>query len=387
MLHLAEGQLPVRRSATTSSRTGSRSLDDHGIGHRCRLAPADAGPRADRPRRARRPRRRLGGRVLEVTQLPRAASCRSQPRGLAPASRRLRGRRGTCSRSTTSARRSTRCPSRAGSCSSTPKERSPTPVRPTGGRRSPTTRRRCRPRTSSGSPTGRSTGRSSRSSSRSSRAAARFSSNGSPRGASTSGPHSIRNLYFDTASYGRRGLELAIQAYGVEQLVYGSDTPVVDPLLSLQAVREFGESVEKVITVDNPNSTAPMTEIASWLAERLVANSDLDRPSLTHLVHELRAEESLWRPFVRHDAVERQFMQLYRDPNIDVWLICWIPSAGHRLPRSRQVAGCRRRLRRHAVRGLLPPGRGRLDPREDEPAHGRRLVRFRRRLHPRRPQR
>lgn len=65
------------------------------------------------------------------------------------------------------------------------------------------------------------------------------------------------NLYFDTASYGRRGLELVIQAYGVEQLVYGSDMPVVDPLLSLRAVREFGTSVERVITVDNPNRLLP----------------------------------------------------------------------------------------------------------------------------------
>ena len=66
-----------------------------------------------------------------------------------------------------------------------------------------------------------------------------------------------------------------------------------------------------------------MTALAAWLAERLVANSDLDRPSLTRLVHEIRAEESLWRPFVHHDTTDRQYMQLYRDPNIDVWLICW----------------------------------------------------------------
>ncbi len=37
------------------------------------------------------------------------------------------------------------------------------------------------------------------------------------------------NVFFDTASYGRRALELCIETYGVEQLVYGSDLPVVDP--------------------------------------------------------------------------------------------------------------------------------------------------------------
>ena len=38
-----------------------------------------------------------------------------------------------------------------------------------------------------------------------------------------------RNVFFDTASYGRRALELCIETFGVEQLVFGSDAPVVDP--------------------------------------------------------------------------------------------------------------------------------------------------------------
>ena len=34
-----------------------------------------------------------------------------------------------------------------------------------------------------------------------------------------------RNVFFDTASYGRRALELCIETFGVEQLVFGSDAP------------------------------------------------------------------------------------------------------------------------------------------------------------------
>ena len=62
-----------------------------------------------------------------------------------------------------------------------------------------------------------------------------------------------RNVFFDTASYGRRALELCVETFGVEQIVYGSDVPVIDPEPTLRAVKGFGESVEKLIRCDNPN--------------------------------------------------------------------------------------------------------------------------------------
>jgi hypothetical protein len=61
------------------------------------------------------------------------------------------------------------------------------------------------------------------------------------------------NVYFDTASYGRRALELCVETFGVEQIVYGSDAPVIDPEPTRRAVRGFGESVERLIRCDNPN--------------------------------------------------------------------------------------------------------------------------------------
>jgi hypothetical protein len=65
------------------------------------------------------------------------------------------------------------------------------------------------------------------------------------------------NVHFDTASYGRRALELCVETFGVEQIVYGSDLPVLDPGPTLLAVKGFGESVERLIRCDNPSRLLP----------------------------------------------------------------------------------------------------------------------------------
>lgn len=69
-----------------------------------------------------------------------------------------------------------------------------------------------------------------------------------------------------------------------------------------------------------------MTDLSTWIAERVPPNADLGPVELGHLVVALKEEEQLWRPRVRHDESERYYDQLYRDPNIDVWLICWVGS-------------------------------------------------------------
>lgn len=61
------------------------------------------------------------------------------------------------------------------------------------------------------------------------------------------------NVYFDTASYGRRAIELCIETFGVHQIVYGSDVPVIDAARTLNAIRGFGDSVVQLITADNPS--------------------------------------------------------------------------------------------------------------------------------------
>ena len=60
------------------------------------------------------------------------------------------------------------------------------------------------------------------------------------------------NVYLDTASYGERALELALATYGVGQLVYGSDTPVIDSESTLRSVRGFGQAVEDVVCRETP---------------------------------------------------------------------------------------------------------------------------------------
>ncbi len=60
------------------------------------------------------------------------------------------------------------------------------------------------------------------------------------------------NVYLDVATYARRSIELCAETFGVDRLLYGSDRPVVDPTQTLRAVRGFGESVEKLLTIDNP---------------------------------------------------------------------------------------------------------------------------------------
>jgi len=62
------------------------------------------------------------------------------------------------------------------------------------------------------------------------------------------------NTFFDVATYGRRAIELLIETFGVHQLVYGSDTPVVDPRPTLDAVRGFGDAVAHVLQTDTPSA-------------------------------------------------------------------------------------------------------------------------------------
>lgn len=60
------------------------------------------------------------------------------------------------------------------------------------------------------------------------------------------------NVYLDTASYGERALELSLSTYGVGQLVYGSDSPVIDAEPTLRSIRGFGQAVVDAVCRDNP---------------------------------------------------------------------------------------------------------------------------------------
>jgi hypothetical protein len=60
------------------------------------------------------------------------------------------------------------------------------------------------------------------------------------------------NVYLDTASYCERALELALATYGVGQIVYGSDIPVMDSEPTLRSIRSFGQAVADAVCRENP---------------------------------------------------------------------------------------------------------------------------------------
>ena len=66
-----------------------------------------------------------------------------------------------------------------------------------------------------------------------------------------------RGVFFDTATYGRRAIELCVETFGVGHLAYGSDTPVVDSRFTLQAVRGFGDAVARMIQIETPKLLLP----------------------------------------------------------------------------------------------------------------------------------
>jgi hypothetical protein len=67
-----------------------------------------------------------------------------------------------------------------------------------------------------------------------------------------------------------------------------------------------------------------MTELRDWIHERVPAGENLTRPQLSELATAIGRERRFWDELVRHDPETRYFNQLYRDANLDVWLICWL---------------------------------------------------------------
>jgi Cysteine dioxygenase type I len=61
-----------------------------------------------------------------------------------------------------------------------------------------------------------------------------------------------------------------------------------------------------------------------WIHARVAPDENLTRPELSALAVALGDEPQFWADRVRHDPQTRHFVQLYRDLNVDVWLICWL---------------------------------------------------------------
>ena len=61
-----------------------------------------------------------------------------------------------------------------------------------------------------------------------------------------------RNVFLDTASCGRLALECALATYGVEQVVFGTDIPVIAAGPVGRALAELGPAVVEAVTATNP---------------------------------------------------------------------------------------------------------------------------------------
>jgi hypothetical protein len=74
-------------------------------------------------------------------------------------------------------------------------------------------------------------------------------------------------------------------------------------------------------------SAAPLectSPTADWIERSLQQQRDLDRHELRALVRAVGARPWLWSGLARHDPEERQYLQLYADAHVDVWLLTWI---------------------------------------------------------------
>jgi 6-methylsalicylate decarboxylase len=85
----------------------------------------------------------------------------------------------------------------------------------------------------------------------------RFLARGGP-GVALSDP----NLFYDTSSYGRQALDAAVRVVGIDQLVYGSDRPVVDP----SPPDLLGEAAASAMTEANPARVLGAADVEAELA-------------------------------------------------------------------------------------------------------------------------
>ncbi len=72
------------------------------------------------------------------------------------------------------------------------------------------------------------------------------------------------------------------------------------------------------------NAAARLADINAWLTERLPDDRPLDRGELREVAGALGARHELWEDLVHHDPADRYYIQLHRDPHLDIWLICWV---------------------------------------------------------------
>ena len=135
----------------------------------------------------------------------------------------------------------------------------------------------------------------------------------------------LPHIWFDTATYGRRALDLAMSTYGVEPMLFGSDMPVVDPVPALDVIRSFGEAVTDAVLSANPaRLLSRMTDIETLIAAQRQrrAHARTRRSGDARARDRRHAGALAARSFgtIRTSATSPSSTAT-RD--LDVWLICW----------------------------------------------------------------
>ncbi len=145
------------------------------------------------------------------------------------------------------------------------------------------------------------------------------------RGGLVADPHDPL-IFYDTSSYGAVATGMVAEVVGREQLLYGSDRPVVGCDRSGHGARAGGaRGGDPVSAVASATRHRPRAAERPPLAEvPRPRGRDLTGPELQRFVEELADRPELWISHVKHDATQRVYEELLSDEHLTVWLICWM---------------------------------------------------------------
>jgi len=71
------------------------------------------------------------------------------------------------------------------------------------------------------------------------------------------------HVFVDTASSQRLALDHMMATYGIEQVVFGTDIPVIEPGPLTRALEELGDPVVRAVTETNPTRLLDLKEVAA----------------------------------------------------------------------------------------------------------------------------
>ncbi len=144
-----------------------------------------------------------------------------------------------------------------------------------------------------------------------------------------------RHVYYETSSYGPRAIDATLRVVGVDALVPGSDLPYAAPTTDHRPRAGRGLRARRPDHQPAPPEARrhPMTIAPSPAAPAAGAGQRAadDQPALPgrtltkreRELRELAARPDRWARYVRHDGDGRHDVCLYRDADIDVWLLGW----------------------------------------------------------------